>query len=302
MRRENFLRLSIGLSTGFFLPGTLVRPENEEKSGLSILYTNDTHSRIDPFPEHAIRHAGKGGMARRAALIDQIRNSGREVLLLDAGDLFFGTSWYQVHGGRVEIELMNRMGYDAACLGEHDLTGGLDAFAEAASRANFPFLCANYRVKETPLDPWVRQFIIRERGGFRIGIFGLGINFYPFLKKEQYGALRYGNPYNWAERLVDHLRVAGRCDYLICLSHLGYRQSGREPDDCKLAEKVAGIDLIIGGHTHTFLDEPVSVKNAAGRTLVTQAGHSGLRLGRIDLVRNTEGVPVESTPQTLSVV
>lgn len=301
MRRKDFIKLGFGLSAGYLLPTPLVRSGWDKHTGLSILYTNDTHSRVDPFPDQAIRHAGKGGMARRASLIERIRSSGRDVLLLDAGDIFFGSSWYQVHGGNVEIELMNRMGYDAACPGEHDLAHGLDAFAEAASKASFPFLCANYRVKDTPLDPWVRQFIIRERGGFRIGIFGLGLNFYPILEKKQYGALRYGNPYSWAERLVGHLRNAGRCDYVICLSHMGYRQPGEEPDDRKLADRVSGIDLIIGGHTHTFLDKPVSVKNETGRTLVTQAGHSGIRLGRIDLARNTEGRPVEVMPEPLSV-
>jgi len=303
MNRKKFLKTGFGVGAGLLLPGgvrnTLLRRPVE----LSILYTNDTHSRIDPFPENAIEHAGMGGMTRRGSLITAIRQTGVDTLLLDAGDIFNGTPWFQYHQGRVELKLMSQMGYDASALGEHELINGPEGFAEVAGEADFPFLCANYRVRGTALEPFVRQFVIRERGGFRIGIFGLGVNFYGLLNPEQYGEIRYGDPFGWAQRIADHLRGAGRCDYVICLSHLGFEQPDNEPDDCKLAREVKGIDLIIGGHTHTFMDHPVSIIRPDGeRTLVTQAGHSGLRLGRIDLSREEEGRPVVVTSLQTPVV
>lgn len=251
---------------------------------ITILYTNDTHSRIDPFPENAREFAGLGGIAKRSSLVNKIRLEEKHVLLLDAGDVFQGTPWFNVYGGSVDFEMMSEMGYDAMAIGNHEFDLGLEGFAEAASHASFPFLCANYSTRRTPLEPFIERHIIKEIDGFKIGIFGLGIQLEGVVDPKLSGSVRYRDPISNAQRTVQNLRDFHLCDYVICLSHLGYKYNSKQVDDITLAQNVPGIDLIIGGHTHTFLDEPVIVKNQEGsETLITQMGHSGVRLGRIDL-------------------
>jgi 5'-nucleotidase len=291
MNRQDFFKKSFLLTAGgLFSINGFSRQLSEPAEKVTILYTNDTHARIDPFPENALNYAGLGGASRRATLIKRIRDHSPHTLLLDAGDVFQGTAWFNLFGGEKDLKLMSMMGYDAMCLGNHEFDNGLEGFAEVAPAADFPFLCANYRVEGTPMAPFVRQFIIREKAGVRIGIFGLGIRLRGLVQPELYGDIRYANPVAWAERLVEHLRETYRCDYIICLSHLGYHYDDDRIDDRKLASQVNGIDLIIGGHTHTFLDQPEAVTTPNGRsTLITQAGHSGINLGRIDLDVNGYG-------------
>lgn len=291
MKRQEFIKKSMLLTAGGMLavPG-FARNLKQPEVRISILYTNDTHARIDPFPPNALNHAGLGGISRRATLIKEIRKHSPHNLLLDAGDVFQGTPWFNLFGGEKDLELMTKIGYDAMCLGNHEFDNGLDGFAEVAPAAGFPILCANYRVSGTPMDPFVRQFTVSDRGGVRFGIFGLGIRLRGLVSPELYGDIRYANPVAWAEALVDYLRDNYRCDYIICLSHLGYHYDDDRIDDRKLASQVNGIDLIIGGHTHTFLDQPQAVTTPNGeKTLVTQAGHSGIKLGRIDLNLNGYG-------------
>lgn len=291
MRRKEFIKNSLLLTAGSIyagLPAT-ASPMSQPRE-ITILYTNDTHSRINPFPSNAIEHAGMGGISQRSTLVKKIRQKSPNTLLLDAGDVFQGTPWFHLFGGRKDLELMSMMGYDAMCLGNHEFDNGLDGFAEVADAADFPILCANYRVKDTPMAPFVQQFTVCEKVGIRIGIFGLGIRLNGLVRPELYGNVRYANPIIWADRLADHLRTQRRCDYIICLSHLGYRYEDERIDDLKLASSVNGIDLIIGGHTHTFLDAPDIVRSPdGGETVVTQAGHSGIRLGRIDVELDDNG-------------
>jgi 5'-nucleotidase len=251
---------------------------------ITILYTNDTHSRIDPFPENARDFAGLGGIAKRSSLVNKIRLEEENVLLLDAGDVFQGTPWFNVYGGQVDFKMMSEMGYDAMAIGNHEFDLGLEGFAEAASHAKFPFLCANYSTRRTPLDPFVERQMVKEIDGFKIGIFGLGIQLDGVVDPKLSGNVRYRDPILNAKRSVQNFREFHLCDYIICLSHLGYKYDNNQIDDITLAQEVPGIDLIIGGHTHTFLDEPVVIKNPEGlETFITQMGHSGIRLGRIDL-------------------
>lgn len=277
--------------------------KNDSSETISILYTNDTHSRIDPIPAHALEYAGLGGIARRATLVKRIRAHEKHVLLLDAGDVFHGTPWFHLYGGRRSFELMSKMGYDAMCMGEHEFINGLEGFAEVAPAAEFPFLCANYYVTNTPIDPFVEKFMVRDFDGFRVGIFGLGIDLEGLVEKELYGPVRYRDPIVWARGMVRILTGYHKCDYIICLSHLGYRYENQQIDDCKLASQVDGIDLIIGGHTHTFLDRPERIASSDGtETLITQAGHSGIRLGRIDLNVNDAGEVGETISRQFTIV
>lgn len=285
--RKTFLKQSAGFIAGSAwaakMGGRLSDLFND--SSVTILYTNDTHARLDPFPRNARKFAGLGGIAERASLVKKIRAEETNVLLLDAGDVFQGTPWFDVYGGKVDFELMTKMGYDAMAVGNHEFDLGPDGFAEAASAAGFPFLASNYFTGNTPLNPFVERQIIKETDGFKIGIFGLGIQLKNIVNPEQYGDVRYRDPVIVSNRVIESLRDFHKCDYVICLSHLGYRYEDDRIDDITLAQSVSGIDLIIGGHTHTFIDEPVSVENPEGTiTHITQMGHSGVRLGRIDLL------------------
>lgn len=283
--RRSFIKQASLLSIGYSAAGRVLQNfADNPLATLTILYTNDTHARLDPFPENAREFAGLGGIAERASLIKKIRYEQKNVLLLDAGDVFQGTPWFDVYGGSVDFELMTQMGYDAMAIGNHEFDRGPDGFAEAAKKAGFPILAANYLARDTPMNPFLQDQIVKEFDGFRVGIFGLGIKLNGVVDPSLSGNVRSFDPVRTAERSVESLRDFYECDYIICLSHLGYRQELGGIGDEMLAGTVSGINLIIGGHTHTFLDEPVAVKNPSGdSTWITQMGHSGIRLGRIDL-------------------
>lgn len=282
--RKTFIRQAFTYTAGSFAMSPFLKPPGSSGSKLTILYTNDTHARLDPFPENATQFAGLGGIARRANLINQIRKKEDNVLLLDAGDVFQGTPWFDVYGGEVDLKLMSEIRYDAMAVGNHEFDHGLQAFADAAGNAGFPILAANYSVNNTPLNDIVQRFIVKEIAGIRVGIFGLGIELPGVVDPKLYGAVRSRNPEVWANGMVTSLRRYHNCGLIICLSHIGYQYTNSRIDDYTIARKVGGIDLIIGGHTHTFLDQPVPVINPEGtQTLITQMGHSGVRLGRLDI-------------------
>jgi len=297
--RKEFLKQASLLSAGAMISGPFGSYVSERFSGpsLTILYTNDTHARLDPFPQNAREFAGLGGIAERASLVKKIRSQNRHVLLLDAGDVFQGTPWFDVYGGTVDLKLMTEMNYDAMVIGNHEFDRGPDGFAEAAQKAGFPILASNYFVRDTPLNPFVQRQLIKDFEGFRVGIFGLGIRLQGVVDRQLYGGVRYFDPVQVSERMVQSLRENNRCDYVICLSHLGYHYDDDRIDDRKIAKQISGIDLIIGGHTHTFLDAPVEVENPSGRkTLITQMGHSGVRLGRLDVTpADNDSSPIVSS-------
>ena len=284
--RKTFLKQSVILAAGTTWAGRVGSRLFRYFDGpeITILYTNDTHARLEPFPSNARDYAGLGGIAKRSSLINQIRSEKNNVLLLDAGDVFQGTPWFDVYGGKVDFELMSEIGYDAMAIGNHEFDLGIEGFTEAAKFAEFPFLAANYFSRNTAIHPFLERQMIKEISGYKIGIFGLGIQFDNVVDPLKHEGVRYRDPVIISRRIVESLKDFHQCNYIVCLSHLGYRYESGMIDDLTLAQTVPGIDLIIGGHTHTFLDEPVAVKNHSGSvTLVTQAGHSGVRLGRIDL-------------------
>ncbi|WP_192823632.1 bifunctional UDP-sugar hydrolase/5'-nucleotidase [Rufibacter sp. LB8] len=250
---------------------------------LTILHTNDMHSRIDPFPNDGRKNGGMGGMARRASLVKQIRAQEPNVLLLDAGDIWQGTPYFNFFGGEVEYKLMTQMGYDAATLGNHDFDNGLAGLQKQLPHAGFPFVIANYDFSDTILKGQFKPYKVFVKEGVRVGVFGLGIQLNGLVADNNIGGTKYLDPVATAERLVKTLREDEKVDLVICLSHLGYSYESAKIDDRKLARQVSGIDLIIGGHTHTFLDEPEKITHANGHvTLVNQVGWSGINLGRID--------------------
>lgn len=252
---------------------------------LTVLHTNDVHSRIDPFPMEDARFGGRAGVAPRAALINKIRKEEDHVLLLDAGDIFQGTPYFNFYGGELELKMMTMMGYDAAIMGNHDFDNGVEGFAKQLHHANFPILNANYDFSDTLLSGRTRSYQIFKKGGLKIGVFGLGIELEGLVNKEQYGNTIYVDPIQKAQQLEGYLKKEQKCDIIICLSHLGYAYKDRKVSDMVLAQNTNYINLIIGGHTHTFLDKPTVVKNLANKaTLINQVGFAGINLGRLDFV------------------
>jgi len=286
INRRHFLKQAgtlAALSTVGGLPLTALA--NEDHVSLTVLHTNDVHSRIDPFPMDGSRNQGLGGVARRATLVERIRREQRNVLLLDAGDTVQGTPYFNLFGGKVELELMSKLGYDASTFGNHEFDNGLDGLAKMLPYAKFPFLTANYDFSDTLLKGKTRDYAIFKKQGIKIGIFGLGIELAGLVDPNNYGDARYLEPIEIANRLASQLKYDHKCSLVICLSHLGYRYAEKKVSDQVLAASTRNIDLIIGGHTHTFMPVPEYVKNADGEaTIINQVGFAGINLGRLDYV------------------
>jgi 5'-nucleotidase len=259
--------------------------KKSEIKKITILHTNDVHSYIDPFPADHPRNPGMGGVARRASLIEAIRKENKNVLLLDAGDIFQGTPYFNYYGGELEFKLMSMMQYDLATMGNHDFDNGIDGFYSQLPNAKFDFVSANYDFKNTILDGIIKPYKIFKKDGIKIGVFGLGVELEGLVDKKNYKETVYLNPLEKATEMADLLKNREKCDLVICLSHLGFKYK-EEPEkicDILLAQKTKNIDLIIGGHTHTFLSKPVTEKNLDGKqVIINQVGCYGLNLGRID--------------------
>lgn len=291
MDRKKFLKTIGGGTLALTLAPNLLLAENfkflEQNSDykLTILHTNDQHSRIEPFDSSYSRNPNQGGFARRAALIQKIRGEEKNVLLLDSGDIFQGTPYFNFFGGELEFKLMSMMGYDAATMGNHDFDNGLEGFKKVQPNAKFPFLCSNYDFKNTILDGHTLPYKIFNKNGIKVGIFGVGIELSGLVGKKSYGETLYLDPVETAQHYATFLRKEKKCDMIVCLSHIGYdyKDDPKKISDKILAAKTDGIDLILGGHTHTFLPEPQSFINKSGKNvLVNQVGWAGLLLGKIN--------------------
>lgn len=287
MKRRSFLKTSILGSSAFVLLSSFRLNRSfqalKEKK-LVILHTNDTHSQIEPFPANHPKYANKGGVAKRAKLIEEIREQEEHVLLLDSGDIFQGTPYFNIFHGELEMKLMSAMKYDAATMGNHDFDIGLDGFLKAKQFANFPFLCANYDFSKTILKDQTQAYKIFHKAGLKIGVFGIGLQLEGLVSSNNYGGTIYLDPIETANRIAKELQEKG-CDFIICLSHLGYSYpETTKPSDVRLAAENEHIDLILGGHTHTFMDAPSIHRNKLNKdTLIHQVGFGGIFLGRIDI-------------------
>ena len=292
MKRRNFIKNTAATSALLSLSGlSLSSFSTIKEKKITILHTNDVHSHIDPFPENHPRNPSMGGVARRANIIEQIRKEEENVLLLDAGDIFQGTPYFNYYGGELEFKLMSMMKYDLATLGNHDFDNGIDGFFAQLPNANFDFVSANYDFKNTELNGIVKPYKTFLKDGIKIGVFGLGIELEGLVDKKLYKETKYYNPIEVATDITKTLKETEKCDLIICLSHLGfdYKNEKDKPSDLKLAAATQDIDLIIGGHTHTFLDKPVIKTNKAGKQVViNQVGAYGINLGRIDFYFSDE--------------
>ncbi|MBE9576929.1 bifunctional metallophosphatase/5'-nucleotidase [Flavobacterium proteolyticum] len=286
MKRRDFIQKTAASSALLGLSGvSLSSFSTVDTKKITILHTNDTHSHIDPFPADHPKNPNMGGAARRAAIIESIRKEEKNVLLLDAGDIFQGTPYFNYYGGELEFKLMSMMQYDLATMGNHDFDNGIDGFYAQLPHAKFDFVSANYDFKNTVLNGIVKPYKIIFKDGIKIGIFGLGVQLDGLVDKKLYKETVYNNPIEVAQDMTRILKEEKKCDLVICLSHLGfkYKDEPEKPSDIILAQKTKNIDLIIGGHTHTFLDKPFIEKNSEGKeVLINQVGCFGVNLGRID--------------------
>lgn len=249
---------------------------------INILHTNDVHSRIDPFPMDGSRNEGLGGAARRAQMIDDIRAVEKNVLLFDCGDIFQGTPYFNFFGGELEMKLMSKMKYDASTMGNHDFDAGIDGFAKQQVHATFPFIVSNYDFSNTILNGKVEKYKIFEKEDIKIGVIGAGIELNSLVPKSLYKETIYEDPISKAQHYASKLKNEMDCDYVICLSHLGYKYNDSTVSDIHLAQNTEDIDMVLGGHTHTFMRKADIRRNKKGKeVIVSQAGWAGILLGHI---------------------
>ena len=278
---------SVAISSG----GLFLNSCSTPKKHLTVLHTNDVHSHIDAFPKNHADFPGMGGLARRAGLVQKIRMENPNTLLLDAGDIFQGTPYFNFYGGELEFKLMSKLQYDAATIGNHDFDNGIDGLLAQLPYASFDFLIANYDFSNTVLDGYTKPYKTFLKDGIKVGVYGLGIKLSGLVTKKLYKETEYLDPYEIASDMETLLKENEKCDLIICLSHLGYSyENENRQDDLTLGKRSKYTDLIIGGHTHTFLDRPTVVTNASGgEVLVNQVGCFGVHLGRIDFYFNEGG-------------
>ena len=255
----------------------------EDVKRITILHTNDMHSRIEPFSSGSFK--GIGGMAQRSSIINEIRKKEKNVLLFDAGDIFQGTPYFNFYGGELEFKLMSQMKYDAATLGNHDFDNGLDGLKKQLKHASFPFVCANYDFSRTILKNSFKPYKIFLRDGVKVGVFGIGVELNGLVPKELYKETKYLDPIVEANKISDKLKNKIGCDLIVCLSHLGLTYNSNKVSDLLIAQKSKYIDLIIGGHTHSFLEKPILETNLDGKkVIINQVGWGGINIGKIDFI------------------
>jgi len=280
--RRNFIKnTSLGVIGLSFLSKPIFA--NNEIKKITILHTNDMHSRIEPFSSGSYK--GFGGMAQRSSIIKKIRKKEKNVLLFDGGDIFQGTPYFNYFGGELEFKLMSEMKYDAAVLGNHDFDNGINGLKKQLRHANFPFLISNYDFKKTILKDQFKPYKIFIKDNIKVGVFGLGVELEGLVPKELYKETIYLDPIKKSKFYSNKLKNELGCDLVICLSHLGLQYENNKISDLTLAKKSKFIDLIIGGHTHTFLKKPKIITNAINKkVIINQVGWGGINIGKIDFI------------------
>lgn len=255
-----------------------------QKKQLVILHTNDTHSCIMPLNSNLADTAlaGRGGFLRRMALIEDERAKTPGLLLIDSGDFSQGSPYYNFYKGEVEVELMNRMGYDVATIGNHEFDFGLENMARIFRMAKFPIVCANYDFTGTSVEGLVKPYTIIKRNGLKIGLFGLSPQPKGLVDTTKFVGVKYLDPVETARRMAALLKTKKRCDVIICVSHLGWEDE--ELTDQMLVPATRDIDIVLGGHSHTYMKTLQYVKNVDGKDVpVDQNGKHGIWIGRIVL-------------------
>ncbi|NOR74099.1 MAG: twin-arginine translocation signal domain-containing protein [Draconibacterium sp.] len=286
MNRRKFIKNvavgTAGLSFGA-LPFNLLA--NEDFTTISILHTNDLHCHIEPFTGTNERYAGKGGLARISALSQKYKKENPNTLLFDSGDMFQGTPYFNYFKGELMLKIMSAAGYDAGTLGNHEFDNGMEGILKPLPNAKFPIINSNYDFSDTILADKFPRWKIFKKSGIKIGVYGLGIELKGLVADKNFGNTIYNNPIKVAIEMETFLKEDKGCDMVICLSHLGLRYRDDFVSDTILAGETSMTDLIIGGHTHSFLDEPIISKNKVGKqVIVNQAWWGGLVMGKIDFI------------------
>jgi 5'-nucleotidase len=287
MRRRDFVKKGLLAGSALCFPHIWIKNTRAGSNivRVSILQTNDTHSRIDPFPMDGGKNQGLGGISRRAALVKRIRQQNPNVLLLDGGDVLQGTPYFNEYKGQLEYETMTACGYNASTLGNHEFDNGVEPLAKALSYAKFDILNCNYDFGKSVLRPFIKTFITRQVGAIKVGITGVGIDFVDLVTEKHHQGMTCHRPYKPLQSVVSYLRKDQKCLLVVVLSHLGYKYEGERPSDVQMAYAVNGIDWIVGGHTHTFMNEPEIVVSKHGHTArILQVGWGGMILGKSDLL------------------
>lgn len=251
---------------------------------LTILHTNDTHSTVAPLNAYLddTLKAGRGGFVRRAAMIEHERVKTPDLLLFDSGDFSQGSPYYTMFKGDVEIGLMNRMGYDAATIGNHEFDFGLENMARLFRMADFPIVCANYDFTGTAVEGLVKPYTILKRNGLKIGVFGIAPKLEGLVSQENCIGVKYLDPASTARKTAAELKEEKKCDVVVCLSHLGWNLMPTDIDDSTMIAGSKGIDIVLGGHSHSYFTELQYVKDADGKNVpVDQNGKHGIYVGKI---------------------
>ena len=293
MKRRRFIKNSIYGSLGGSLILNSLSCEKKNFKKITILHTNDVHSHIEPFPKDHSKFPNMGGFERRSTLINNIRLKNPNTLLLDSGDVFQGTPYFNFYGGELEFKLMSMLKYDAMTIGNHDFDNGIDGLNSQLPKASFDIISSNYDFSNTILENKIKRtktYILDE---VKIGVFGLGIELKGLVSDELYKETKYLDPVEISNDITDYLKNEEKCDLIICLSHLGFKYKKNKISDFILAQKTKDIDLIIGGHTHTFMDNPTITKNKIGNdVIINQVGCFGVYLGKIDFYLDTNKIKI----------
>ena len=245
---------------------------------LVILHTNDTHSHLEP--ERSTELAGHGGVIERAAIIDSVRaaNGDDRVLLLHAGDFNQGSSYYSEMGGDVEVSLVNALGYDCITLGNHEFDNGIEDLGRRVSALNCPVVCANLDLSPFEGLECVKPYAILNKGGMKIGIIGLEADLTECVSKTTSSRIPQLDPVEVTNKWAEHLSKVEKCDLVVLLSHQGYEE------DQAIVAASRGLDIVVGGHTHTFVDNIVYVKDLDGRKVgIVTDGCWGLEMGEVKI-------------------
>ena len=285
MKRKDFIKNSIYGSAGIGLAINNLSCKSDLSKKITILHTNDVHSHIEPFSSDHSEFPNKGGFERRSTLINDIRKHNPDTLLFDAGDIFQGTPYFNFYGGEIEFKLMSMLKYDAATIGNHDFDNGIGGLNSQLPNASFDLISSNYDFTNTILETKIKEYKTYNKSGIKIGVFGLGIELEGLVSKDLYKETKYLSPVEIADDITSKLKNEENCDLIICLSHLGYKYDNAPNKICDLtlAKQTKDIDLIIGGHTHTFMNQPKVVKNKTNKdVLINQVGCFGLFLGKVD--------------------
>lgn len=251
---------------------------------LTVLHTNDTHSCVMPLNQNLADtlQAGRGGFIRRIAMLKEERRKDPNLLLFDSGDFSQGSPYYTLFKGDVEVGLMNEMGIDAGMLGNHEFDYGMDNLARLAKMARFPILCSNYDFTGTPLAGIIKPYTIIKRNGIRIGVFAIGPKLEGLVDRKNYQQIKYMDPVETTQKMTAMLKGRKKCDVVILLSHIGWDEKGM--NDQQLIPQSSGIDLVLGGHSHSYFTSLRYVKDRDGKEVaVDQNGKSGIYIGKMTL-------------------